>query len=641
MKLKSVLGQVLVAVTGVVTLLTIVFVHFLCREQEARLHENAQLQLRAAIDRIHDTISTVASSQLQTGMGLLKREASELGAAHLGEPRQVANLSVPELFFGDRSQHSQFEIVDHVTGTIGGSSTLFVRQGESFVRVSTNVRTADGSRAVGTLLDPKGKAIQELLRNKPFQGIVEILGTAYLTRYEPIHDAGGGTIGAFYVGYPVTSLSQLESVVVNSKILGAGFVALLESNGRPLFVPAGITDDLLRRAADPQAAADRSWTFLHATNQEWGLQIAGGYPSSVLAAQLLRIRWISAGAGVVTVLILALVVGAVCAKFVSRPLNDVSAVLEGLAAGNLSRRVASHGSDEIGRMGEMLNKAMDSLETTVAGVLSQADQLTHSASAFAAAGAELGASSRSVSECSLDLLQLAKTLSEEVRDAVAGVQEIDRGINEMSTGASKAAQTSENAVQAADSSSRAMQALLVSAKEIEAVLAVIQTVASQTKLLALNATIEAARAGESGKGFAVVAGEVRDLAQETESSTGAIAGKIETIQDDSAAAEQTIQGVRTVIHAVKALSLEIAESTLTQTRTAQEACHKLDRASSATESIETDIRRIAGEAERALDISHRTAQASAELSAMATGLRGLLTKFSRSPGLRGGVDGGA
>jgi methyl-accepting chemotaxis protein len=62
------------------------------------------------------------------------------------------------------------------------------------------------------------------------------------------------------------------------------------------------------------------------------------------------------------------------------------------------------------------------------------------------------------------------------------------------------------------------------------VIALIDTVADQTRLLALNATIEAARAGEAGKGFAVVASEVKDLADQTAQATERVTTQVEAIR---------------------------------------------------------------------------------------------------------------
>lgn len=71
------------------------------------------------------------------------------------------------------------------------TATFFVMSGDEYVRVFTSVPKPDGSgRAIGTFLDPAGKAIAEIRQGKPFYGEVTILGTPYVTGYEPMKDGG-------------------------------------------------------------------------------------------------------------------------------------------------------------------------------------------------------------------------------------------------------------------------------------------------------------------------------------------------------------------------------------------------------------------------------------------------------------------
>ena len=87
-------------------------------------------------------------------------------------------------------------------------ATLFVKAGVEqaravasveYVRVATSVLLPDGRRAVGT--DMGSPALESIKAGEPYYGEVEVLGTRYITEYEPIKDASGETIGAYFVGY--------------------------------------------------------------------------------------------------------------------------------------------------------------------------------------------------------------------------------------------------------------------------------------------------------------------------------------------------------------------------------------------------------------------------------------------------------
>lgn len=64
---------------------------------------------------------------------------------------------------------------------------------------------------------------------------------------------------------------------------------------------------------------------------------------------------------------------------------------------------------------------------------------------------------------------------------------------------------------------------------MQSIIDLITSVASQTSLLALNASIEAARAGEAGRGFEVVATEISSLANQTQAATVNITEVIQNV----------------------------------------------------------------------------------------------------------------
>jgi Cache 3/Cache 2 fusion domain len=141
------------------------------------------------------------AEDVKASMQLLKSDAAKLGAPSVKGEDTVAGKKVPVLYFGKTKINNNFKLVDEVQKKMGGTATLFVKNGDEFVRVATNVKKPDGSRSIGTVLDPKGKAIAAISKGESFYGDVDILGKMYTTGYEPIRDANNHIIGVYYVGY--------------------------------------------------------------------------------------------------------------------------------------------------------------------------------------------------------------------------------------------------------------------------------------------------------------------------------------------------------------------------------------------------------------------------------------------------------
>jgi Cache 3/Cache 2 fusion domain len=140
-------------------------------------------------------------AKVKAAMDVLRSKAEKLGPPKVEGTDMLAGKTVPTIYFGSAKQNNNFSLVDDVVKEVGGTATIFVRSGDDFVRVATNVKKDDGTRAVGTILDPKGKVIQAVSKGEAFYGDVDILGKPYTTGYEPVRDAASNVIGIYYVGY--------------------------------------------------------------------------------------------------------------------------------------------------------------------------------------------------------------------------------------------------------------------------------------------------------------------------------------------------------------------------------------------------------------------------------------------------------
>lgn len=254
--------------------------------------------------------------------------------------------------------------------------------------------------------------------------------------------------------------------------------------------------------------------------------------------------------------VLAVTIGALVARAISKPLQRMLANVQELASGNLKvSEINTYSKDEAGQLAQAFNQMTINLSTLVRKVSESSEEVTASAHQLLTITEQGTKASGQIAVAIAEVAGGTEKQAGAVSETVAAIEQIDANIQMIAAASqcvtdltSKTAITTENGQRALTQAVKqmaninqgtqvvkeAITALADSSEQIAGIAQLINSITEQTNLLALNAAIEAARAGEHGRGFSVVAEEVRKLAEKAKAATGQISALVVVNRDNIA-----------------------------------------------------------------------------------------------------------
>ncbi|WP_105404117.1 methyl-accepting chemotaxis protein [Neorhizobium sp. T7_12] len=446
------------------------------------------------------------------------------------------------------------DMVDRTASAIGGVATLFEKKGTDYVRISTNVKTEKGERAVGTKLAAEHPAQPFLARGEAYFGPAVLFGKDFMTGYFPITNASNGVTGLLFIGIPMevyfAHIATAGYIVIGTSLgalLVVGIASLFAL--RMLLRPLGVLTGTVHALAQGNDATEIPYAerrnefgniaralevFREAAREKQRLESRSAEHRAETEAERRRNDAEKQRVD----------------REIDTAVSELGAALARLAQGDLSSTIETQYSGRLEQLRTDFNGSIVRLRDT----LSHIRESTLS----------IQKSSADLSHSSTELSRRTETQAASLEETAAAVDEITATVRSSAERAREADLAVAVTKKSADSSGTvvsnavaAMGRIEEASGKIELIIEVIDDIAFQTNLLALNAGIEAARAGEAGKGFAVVAQEVRELAQRsagaakeikdliTQSSreVGSGAGLVQQAGEVLAAISQQITGV--------------------------------------------------------------------------------------------------
>ncbi len=344
-------------------------------------------------------------------------------------------------------------------------------------------------------------------------------------------------------------------------------------------------------------------------------------------------------------LLIAVLAAAACGLLLMRsiiaPMERIVGILGVMRTGDLSSRLKLDRNDEFNAVETGFNDMMTDLNTLVSQAQRSSVQVTTAVTEIAATSRQQQATATETAATTTEIGATSREIAATSRDLVRTMTEVTSAADQASIlagsgqqGLARMEDTMHQVMGAADLVNAKLAILNEKAGNINQVVVTIVKVADQTNLLSLNAAIEAEKAGEYGRGFAVVATEVRRLADQTAVATYDIEQMVREIQSAVSAgvmgmdkfSEEVRRGMFEVTQVGEQLSQIIHQVQALAPRVLM-VNEGMQAQATGAEQINQALVQLADASSQTVDSLRQASSAIDELSQVAVGLRGGVSRF--------------
>ncbi len=256
----------------------------------------------------------------------------------------------------------------------------------------------------------------------------------------------------------------------------------------------------------------------------------------------------------------------------TKPIITISKIIEKFANMDLEEderlKKISHLKDETGVMGRALISLREALVAIISDIKAQSTLLFNTSESLSNSATETANNVQNVERAVSEIATGASNQATETQKATDDILLIGNMLEDTSSEVSSLLDIASNIKISSDTANvtlheldiinqRAIDSINIiyeqthttndSALKIKEATSLISSIADETNLLSLNASIEAARAGEAGRGFAVVASQIQKLAEQSNKSARQIDNIIFTLLEDSQKAVETMESVKQIM----------------------------------------------------------------------------------------------